>query len=252
VQAVESAQAEVALMLRLSPGGAAWRVGEARRLVEQFPATFATLHAGAITLAKAPVIAEGRADLDATVVVVVEQKVLPRAPGQTNGQLRAAVRRAVLRVDGEAVVRRRERKRRERGVVPYPERDGMASLSATLPAAEAAGTFAVLDQHARGCGSDDERSMAARHPARNQQRTRRTRRLRADPDRAGPGAGGRPAERVATTRHRPRQAAPSRTTAPPTTDHHHTWPNTSSPGTSTANTPAAGHPHTCATSTTTR
>jgi hypothetical protein len=29
VQAVESAQAEVALMLRLSPGGAAWRVGEA-------------------------------------------------------------------------------------------------------------------------------------------------------------------------------------------------------------------------------
>ncbi|HEY4419047.1 MAG TPA: DUF222 domain-containing protein, partial [Pseudonocardia sp.] len=140
MQAVESAQAEVALMLRLSPGGAAWRVGEARRLVEQFPATFATLHAGAITLAKAPVIAEGRADLDATVVVVVvEQKVLPRAPGQTNGQLRAAVRRAVLRVDGEAVVRRRERKRRGRGVVPYPERDGMASLSATLPAAEAVG-----------------------------------------------------------------------------------------------------------------
>ncbi|GAA3107201.1 hypothetical protein GCM10010464_82590 [Pseudonocardia yunnanensis] len=35
-QAVESAQAEVALMLRLSPGGATWRVGEARQLVEEF------------------------------------------------------------------------------------------------------------------------------------------------------------------------------------------------------------------------
>ncbi|GAA3090073.1 hypothetical protein GCM10010464_62430 [Pseudonocardia yunnanensis] len=161
-QAVESAQAEVALMLRLSPGGAAWRVGEARQLVEEFPATFAALHAGAITLAKARIITEGCADLDAAGAAVVEQKVLPRAPGQTNGQLRAAVRRAALRVDGEAALRRRERKQRERGVVLYPERDGMATLSATLPAAEAVGTFAVLDQHARGCGSTDERPMAAR------------------------------------------------------------------------------------------
>src|SRR4051812_15650438 len=31
VQAVESAQAEVGMMLRLSPGGTAWRVGEARQ-----------------------------------------------------------------------------------------------------------------------------------------------------------------------------------------------------------------------------
>jgi hypothetical protein len=161
-QAVESAQAEVGLMLRLSPGAAAWRVGEARQLVEEFPAAFAALHAGAITLVKARIIAEGCADLDVAGAAVVEQKVLPRAPGQTNGRLRAAVRRAVLRVDGEAALRRRERKRRERGVVLYPERDGMATLSATLPAAEAVGTFAVLDQHARGCGSADERPMAAR------------------------------------------------------------------------------------------
>jgi hypothetical protein len=139
VQAVESAQTEVGLMLRLSPGGAAWRVGEARQLVEEFPATFAALQAGAISLVKARIIAEGCADLDAAAAAVVEQKVLPRAPGQTNGQLRAAVRRAVLRVDGEAALRRRERKRRERGVVLYPERDGMATLSATLPAAEAVG-----------------------------------------------------------------------------------------------------------------
>ncbi|GAA1302961.1 hypothetical protein GCM10009610_12370 [Pseudonocardia xinjiangensis] len=87
---------------------------------------------------------------------------MPRAPEQTTGQLRAAVRRAVLRADSEATARRRERKRRDRGVVLYPERDGMATLSATLPAAEAVGVFAVLDQHARGCGGADERPMAAR------------------------------------------------------------------------------------------
>ncbi|MCH6169590.1 HNH endonuclease signature motif containing protein [Pseudonocardia alaniniphila] len=162
MQAVKSAQAEVALMLRMSPGGVAWRVGEARQLVEEFPATFAALHDGAITLTKARIVTDGCADLDPAAAAAVEQKVLPRAPEQTNGQLRAAVRRAVLRADSDSALRRRERKRRERGVVLYPECDGMATLSATLPAAEAVGTFAVLDQHARGCGSTDERSMAAR------------------------------------------------------------------------------------------
>jgi hypothetical protein len=38
----------------------------------------------------------------------------------------------------------------------------MATLSATLPAAEAVGVFAVLDQHARGCGRADDRTMDAR------------------------------------------------------------------------------------------
>ncbi|WP_433556633.1 DUF222 domain-containing protein [Pseudonocardia xinjiangensis] len=161
-QAVESAQAEVGMMLRLSPGGTAWRVGEARQLVEQFPATFAALEAGAITLAKARIIAEACTDLHPDAAEAVEQKVLAWAPQQTTGQLRAALRRAVLRADSEAAARRRERKRRERAVVLYPERDGMATLSATLPAAEAVGVFAVLDQHARGCGSADERPMAAR------------------------------------------------------------------------------------------
>ncbi|NMH76036.1 HNH endonuclease signature motif containing protein [Pseudonocardia xinjiangensis] len=161
-QAVESAQAEVGMMLRLSPGGTAWRVGEARQLVEEFPDTFASLATGAITLPKARIIAEACTDLDPVAAAAVEQKVLPRAPQQITGQLRAALRRAVLRADSEAVARRRERKRRERAVVLYPERDGMATLSATLAAAEAVGVFAVLDQHARGCGSADERPMAAR------------------------------------------------------------------------------------------
>jgi hypothetical protein len=150
------------MMLRLSPGGTAWRVGEARGLVEEFPAVFAALEAGAITLPKARIIAEACTDLDPVAAEAVEQKVLTRAPQQTTGQLRAALRRAVLRADHEAAARRRERKRRERAVVLYPERDGMATLSATLSAAEAVGVFAVLDQHARGCGSADERPMAAR------------------------------------------------------------------------------------------
>ena len=81
VQAVESAQAEVALMLRLSPGGTAWRVDEARQLVEEFPATFAALHAGAITLTKARIIAEGCADLDAAAAAVVRAEGVAAGAG---------------------------------------------------------------------------------------------------------------------------------------------------------------------------
>ena len=45
----------------------------------------------------------------------------------------------------------------------WPESDGMATVSAYLPAAEAVGVFAVLDDHARRAGSaGDDRSMDAR------------------------------------------------------------------------------------------
>lgn len=161
-QAGESARAEIGLMLTLAPGGAAWRVGDARTLVEGFPATFAALESGVITLTKARIIAEGCADVSPEIAAAVEARVLPRAPRQTHGQLRAAVSRAVQREDAAASERRRERKMRARSVVLYPERDGMATMAATLPAAEAVGVFAVLDQHARACGGADGRSMDAR------------------------------------------------------------------------------------------
>jgi Domain of unknown function (DUF222) len=162
VQAYESARAEVGLVLTLAPGATAWRVEDAHRLVHDVPAAFAALRSGAITLAKARIIAEGCTDLDPDATATVEQRVLPRAPRQTNSQLRAAVARAVARADTGAAERRRERKKRERGVRLYPERDGLATLSATLPAAEAVGVYAVLDQHARACGSADGRTMDAR------------------------------------------------------------------------------------------
>jgi len=44
-RALESARAEVGLMLTLTPGGTAWRVTDARTLIEDFPATFTALQA---------------------------------------------------------------------------------------------------------------------------------------------------------------------------------------------------------------
>lgn len=160
--AAESTRAEIGLILRLTAGSTTWRVEEAQKLVGSFPTTHTALRAGAITLAKARIILDGCADLSTHTAARVEAHVLQRAPQQTTGQLRAALRRAVLREDADAAARRATRKRRERTVILYPERDGMATFSATLPAVDAVGIFAVLDQHARACTGTDDRTMDAR------------------------------------------------------------------------------------------
>ena len=124
-------------MLRVSARPAAARVGDAWSLCTRLPGTLAALEQGRITLAK--------------------------ARQQTPGQLRTAARRAVLTADPTAARKRTERARRERGVRMWPEPDGMATLSAYLPAEDAVGVFAVLDEHARQAGfPGDERSMDAR------------------------------------------------------------------------------------------
>lgn len=162
-QAHESAVAEVGLMLAVSAGTAASRVGDARSLCTRLPGTLAALEAGRITLAKARIINTETMSLSDDHTAAVEQQLLPKARRQTPGQLRAATSRAVLSTDPAAARRRAKQARRGRGVRMWPEPDGMATLSAYLPAADAVGVFAVLDEHARQAGClGDERSMDAR------------------------------------------------------------------------------------------
>ncbi len=161
-QAHESAVAEVGLMLAVSAGTAASRVAVARSLCTRLPGTLAALEAGRITLAKARII-NTATNLSDDHTAAVERQVLPKARQQTPGQLRAATSRAVLLADPAAAQRRAEQARRQRGVRMLPEPDGMATLSAYLPAADAVGVFAVLDEYARHAGYlGDERSMDAR------------------------------------------------------------------------------------------
>ncbi len=162
-QAHDSAVAEVGLMLTASARTAAGRVGDAWSLCTRLPATLAALEQGRITLTKARIIDTETLNLSDDHTAAVEQQVLIKARQQTPGQLRAATRRAVLSTDPAAAQERAEQARRERGVRMWPEPDGMATLSAYLPAADAVGVFAVLDEYARRAGvADDERSMDAR------------------------------------------------------------------------------------------
>lgn len=159
----ESAVAEIGLMLRVATGTARLRVHDAQTLIERYPASCAALRAGQITLSKARIIAEQTAVLSQAEATAVEARILGRAPDQTPGELRAAIRRAVARVDPDAVQRRHEARKAERSVRMWDEPDGMAVLFAHLTAAEATGVYAVLDECARAAGGPtDERPMDAR------------------------------------------------------------------------------------------
>jgi Domain of unknown function (DUF222) len=167
--ALASAEAEIALVLHTTTRTATARATDARELAHRYPATMTALLDGRITLAQARAILDTGLDLDDTQACALEQQLLGRAGRQTLGQLRASARRAALRIDPHAAQKRHERRRRDRKVVLYPERDGMATLAATLPAAEAVGVYAVLDQHARACRDEaparedgERRSMDAR------------------------------------------------------------------------------------------
>ncbi|MGH4019142.1 MAG: DUF222 domain-containing protein, partial [Pseudonocardiaceae bacterium] len=157
-----SAVAEVALMLRVSTRTAAWRVDEAVMLVGRLPAALAALEAGTISLAAARAIAEETINLGAAALAEVQAEVLARAGTQTPGQIRSAARRAVLRVDPTAARVRHEQAKAQRGVWLHDDPDGMATLLARLPAAEAVGVFAVIDEHARRAAACDDRTADAR------------------------------------------------------------------------------------------
>src|SRR5215469_7474857 len=89
---------EIAAALTLT-GRAADILLDLATALRRLPATSAALAAGRIDRYKAAVIADEVTGLNAEHAAAVEQQVLGNAPAQTTGQLRAAVRRAVLTAD---------------------------------------------------------------------------------------------------------------------------------------------------------
>jgi hypothetical protein len=143
------AQAYLALALGVGERTAQGRIATARDLVTGLPETVSALESGAISLAKAREIAEQTHELDPADRAVVEQEVLAEAPVLTCATLRRAVRRQVLRIDPDAVARRRARTVADRHVrLSPPDPDGMATLSAFLTHDEALRAFESVRVHA--------------------------------------------------------------------------------------------------------
>ncbi len=141
---------EVSLALTMSQCGATWWADLAITLGWRLPATWAALRSGAIDLGRARAIAEATAMLDEDAARAVEARVLPFAGGQTMGQLRAALRRAVITADPKGAERRRQEAERRARVELYPDTEGTASLAGyNLPGVRATAAMARVSALAR-------------------------------------------------------------------------------------------------------
>jgi Domain of unknown function (DUF222)/HNH endonuclease len=135
-------QEEVSLTLQIPVRAAQAKLAQADTLVRQLPRTLAAVAAGAISAGHANVLAEAlwRLPADPTLPAALEQAVLPpvlAAGCVTVPQLKRRVRRAVLALDPSTAEQRHQQALAERRVEYHPGEDGMASLTALLPAPEA-------------------------------------------------------------------------------------------------------------------
>jgi hypothetical protein len=129
------------------------RVTATRRAVrawvwrESLPATFAALGAGAIDETRATALAAVLQHAAPEVARRVEERLLPRAAALSVGRLRARATALLLEVDPEGAGTRRRAAECTADVRVHPApADGMATLIADLPAADAAADLDVVDR----------------------------------------------------------------------------------------------------------
>lgn len=159
-----SAAAQVAVMLGLSPGAASGVLGDAVTLDRRLPQVLSALAAGRMSYPAARAICEEFLVLPDGLLDEAQQRILERVEGRSPAQVRACAKRVAALLDAGAVHERAERARRERFVRLDSEPDGMATLSAYLPAAQAIALYETVDDHARrtGGGPGESRAMDAR------------------------------------------------------------------------------------------
>jgi hypothetical protein len=161
-ESIDYTREQVGAALRLSPGHAADRLAVGRTLVDQLPQTLAMLGRGEITYLHAKRLAEVVVPFDAKTTAKIEDRVLVRAADQSVGQFGASVRRAVIAADPRSAEQRYEDAVAQRCVVIIPQPDGVAELSALLPAEGAALIKTVLDSLASVKVSGETRTMDQR------------------------------------------------------------------------------------------
>ena len=124
----EHVDAEVGAALTLTQCAAA-RLQDLALGVTRLPGVIAALSHGRIDQTKAAVIADETAALDQVLAAAVAAVVIRDAPGQTTGQLRAAVRMYVRFADPEAAQRRKETAQKQARVELWPEPAGTCALA---------------------------------------------------------------------------------------------------------------------------
>lgn len=157
---VDDAEREdVSTALRLSGGTAQSRIDVARTLVNHLPNTCSALATGDISLAHANVIAKETASairdgLSKFQIFEVEQRAIAHAEFHTPAQVANQVRSSLARIAPETFEDTVARARDTRRVSCYNDSDGMSTVVAILPAADAQLVMNAIESFIRLTGAD--------------------------------------------------------------------------------------------------
>ncbi|WES64928.1 DUF222 domain-containing protein [Microbacter sp. GSS18] len=163
--AVRAAAADIAVRLQLSETTVQARAAHAATLRERTPAVWAGFLGGSMPEANATAIAQLAATLphDAPEAwASFEDRVLSAATRLAPGRFRTVARRARERAHPEPIETRHRRAAADRGVWLTPELDGICTLTAPLPAADAHALKRRIDGAARELrrAPDERRTLA--------------------------------------------------------------------------------------------
>jgi hypothetical protein len=148
---------EVAEALTLTSASAQDLIRFATELTGRLPSTFTALAAGDIDYGKAHALWRGTDQVDDGLTQTIEVMVLPKAPAQTTGEIRAKIRRLVKRLAPEALARRRDDAEHRRTVALIQTDDGTAHLTgADLPADAASAAYGRITAIAAGLKRDGD------------------------------------------------------------------------------------------------
>jgi Domain of unknown function (DUF222) len=141
---------ELAVALKSSRLAAERMLALAHDLASRLPGTARALREGLIDVYKARIIAEASRVLDGPGASAAEAFVIADIAGKSPGQIRAAIGRAVLRVDPGAARQRREQAQRDARVELWREDAGTAALCGFgLPPDEALAADQMISARAR-------------------------------------------------------------------------------------------------------
>lgn len=158
--AKRSLVAEVACATRIPQRTAENLIGESRVLVQDLPNTLAVLRAGKISYRHARTLINETVTLDDAATAELERRMLPVAEKVTGPIFDRKTRVAREKLNPESIVARHERSVLDRRVSVEPARDGMAWLSAYLPAADAIAIHTKLVAQAKTLqGAGENRTL---------------------------------------------------------------------------------------------
>ncbi|MSY00258.1 MAG: DUF222 domain-containing protein [Actinobacteria bacterium] len=156
----EAEREDVSTALRLSAGTAQSRIDVARTLVNYLPNTCSALATGDISLAHANVIAKETAaairdGLTEFQIFEVEQRAIAHAEFHTPAQVANQVRTSLARIAPETFEDTVARARDTRRVSCYNDSDGMSTVVAILPAADAQVVMNAIESFIRLTGAEN-------------------------------------------------------------------------------------------------